>query len=756
MCWNTAYLLPRTLYTLRDQGIDDWELLIIDDKSEDDVKAVVDQFPDLPIKYHRLEHDMGMRGNTFSLNYGIEHAVGDVMMWSTPEVMLPPGTLRAAYDTANCNKKLFVTIPSHGLSYDRQMLIDTVDWKTDIRNIDALIVGAAPDSIPSVWFYGNFYKDGRIDIGVRRTNYGNNQTVAVNRTLWNSTIGKFPYFLDYGSDDPWICEERKAKGYTDITLWDYASYHQWHMPLGYWMALGKAPNWNKFGHTTSNIMNDPRVSSGGTCKKWDRGSQEPYPQVTGYNGANKMARNLGLAKTGLQIVAYATDRQKAALLLKSAAINGYPSVVILGEGKPWSNFTDKFVALREFVRTADPNALIMFMDAYDTLVCGGPAKIEALYRQHFNNKVVFNAEVDCWPDKDVTDQYPPSNSPYKHLNAGVCIGPAGLIYELVKDVDPSSGNGSDQRIWTKLFLDNQQDVAVDTQCLIFQTLCKNKGLEFVDEKLHNVATDTYPLVIHANGDNSRMADYNIYTEEFCVNRTLDKWSEAYINTEECHRDIVDTFTKLVDDTPALKAHRDYVQAHKLGFGERAFHWMWKLIVDLMPSKFRFLEIGVFKGQIVSLVGLLAKETGRNAQITGIGDFEQFAQGSRKDRPYSKHNEKDTLDLCVQFDVPTDNITLIKGDSTTAEIHKRMNRRRFEVIYIDGNHTYDYVVSDIRFYSKLLVPGGLLVIDDSACSLKQPWGYFQGIQDVSRAVDDELKDWDNILTVMHNRVFRKKQ
>ena len=275
MCWNTAHLLARTLVTLQNQDIDDWELLILNDKSDDDVELICNTYgKDLPIKYHYLDHDMGMRGNTFAINYGIKHSIGDVVMWSTPEIMLPRGALSFAYASARHLDKVFVTIPSHGLTSRLQLKLDTVDWKDSLKNIDTLLEGVPYNVFEQQWFNNNFYIDGRKDLCVRRQEFGNNQTVAVNRHLCLDTVGKFPYFLDYGTDDPWVGGERTRKGYTVVTLWDYAGYHQWHPNCQYWMAQDKAPNWNKWGHTISNIMNDPLIPKGGTCEIWDGGSHD--------------------------------------------------------------------------------------------------------------------------------------------------------------------------------------------------------------------------------------------------------------------------------------------------------------------------------------------------------------------------------------------------------------------------------------------------------------------------------------------------
>lgn len=52
--------------------------------------------------------------------------------------------------------------------------------------------------------------------------------------------------------------------------------------------------------------------------------------------------------------------------------------------------------------------------------------------------------------------------------------------------------------------------------------------------------------------------------------------------------------------PLLDAHAGYVRRNRLGFADEAVHWLWKLLVDAMPSNdagFHFLEIGVYKGSV---------------------------------------------------------------------------------------------------------------------------------------------------------------
>jgi glycosyltransferase involved in cell wall biosynthesis len=284
MVWNTSHLLARTLHTLQVQTMKDWELLIIDDNSEDDVQKVIrENRGQLPIYYHRLEHDMGMRGNTFSLNYGLEQARGDVVMWSTPEVMLPPTALELSYNLHmdHPDESLWITVPSHGLTAELQLKIDEVDWQSDLSNIKELVTEYSPDDWNSIWFHLNFHPHGDVREPTKESlnqKYSNNQTVSVLRERFLRTIGTFPDFADYGSDDPWIAKERRAHGYRDVTLWDQEAYHQWHATPQYWMALGKAPNWNARGHSIVNVTEDSRVPDGGSCEIWDGGDKTPMTE----------------------------------------------------------------------------------------------------------------------------------------------------------------------------------------------------------------------------------------------------------------------------------------------------------------------------------------------------------------------------------------------------------------------------------------------------------------------------------------------
>lgn len=229
---------------------------------------------------------------------------------------------------------------------------------------------------------------------------------------------------------------------------------------------------------------------------------------------------------------------------------------------------------------------------------------------------------------------------------------------------------------------------------------------------------------------------------------------SWVDSKEYAQDIVDRFTYLVNANPALKIHRDYIEEHAYGFGERAFHWLWKLIVDEMPDTFSFLEIGVYKGQVLSLVRLLANLAGKHAFIHGVTLLSSFSGNHTTPHPdenYAHHI------CCLHDHFKLEYPAIIEGDSTNPKILDRAKEiSPFDIIYVDGCHEYAYVEKDLMYYPPMIKPGGLLVVDDSANFLKQPWGFFQGINDVSVAVKTIIETnpkWEHLLAVMHNRVWR---
>src|SRR4029078_2527568 len=90
--------------------------------------------------------------------------------------------------------------------------------------------------------------------------------------------------------------------------------------------------------------------------------------------------------------------------------------------------------------------------------------------------------------------------------------------------------------------------------------------------------------------------------------------------------------------PEIKAHRNWfynVPENRRGDGEDAFHVMgFLLFQEFRPPD--FLEVGVFRGQTISLAALLAKSQGASCRVFGISPFTPASDGVssyRKDIGY---------------------------------------------------------------------------------------------------------------------------
>jgi len=204
----------------------------------------------------------------------------------------------------------------------------------------------------------------------------------------------------------------------------------------------------------------------------------------------------------------------------------------------------------------------------------------------------------------------------------------------------------------------------------------------------------------------------------------------------------------------LRKHREYFQQERRGFGEDAFHTMWwRLFRKFQPAN--FLEIGVYRGQVLSLISLLAKIEGRDCRVTGISPFSSAGDSVsnyRKDLDYLQ----DTLANFKQFGLSEPE--LVNAYSTDPAALEVMRSREWDMIYIDGNHDYDVVLKDWAACSEAVKPGGIIVLDDSGLttSYRPPPFSTAGHPGPSRLASEiDRGGFEEILQVGHNRVFQRR-
>ncbi len=253
--------------------------------------------------------------------------------------------------------------------------------------------------------------------------------------------------------------------------------------------------------------------------------------------------------------------------------------------------------------------------------------------------------------------------------------------------------------------------------------------------------------------------------------------DAYVSTAEHNDHVFATFTALTQSDPLLTRHRQHVETQKLGFGDPAFHSLWLRLLASAHVRFGSvdaLEIGVFKGQVISLWALVAKAHHWPVRIHALSPLagqpmpvyswwrsllfrlsSRFRERVRSGDFYAEENyEAIVRTHFAHHGISFDDVRLLRGFSTDSALLQQISTERFHLIYIDGDHTYEGARADIENFASKIYVGGWLVMDDAA--FDQPGTTFwKGYETVARACQLlPALGFKNIINVGHNRVFQR--
>ena len=92
-------------------------------------------------------------------------------------------------------------------------------------------------------------------------------------------------------------------------------------------------------------------------------------------------------------------------------------------------------------------------------------------------------------------------------------------------------------------------------------------------------------------------------------------------------------------------------------------------------------------------------------------------------------------------------------------------RSFDILFVDGGHSYEVAESDLRHFKERVTVGGILVVDDAGNDLQLPDAsassggapQYRGWPDVSRAVRDVIDPdarFDHVVAYKGTRVWRR--
>lgn len=197
---------------------------------------------------------------------------------------------------------------------------------------------------------------------------------------------------------------------------------------------------------------------------------------------------------------------------KSAEAHGYnPTILGLKENKKYhdpligkGHFGMKLRYLLEYCKKLKDNDIVLFTDAWDVLIIGDCKKVYKDYLS-FKKDIVFGGETIFGFLYDLMNihKYDLSN-PFPCLNAGIMIGKAGTIVTMLekyteKDIADSL---DDQELWRKIYLENKDKIAIDSQAKLILNTCLTSKMNYVyeDNIFTYKGTNTQPSIIHAQGN----------------------------------------------------------------------------------------------------------------------------------------------------------------------------------------------------------------------------------------------------------------
>lgn len=91
-----ARYIRESIQSILDQTYPNFELIIVDDKSPEDIKSIVDEYDDPRVTYHRNEENIGSRDLVAQWNHCLTFAHGDYVIMATDDDTYDPAFLSEA------------------------------------------------------------------------------------------------------------------------------------------------------------------------------------------------------------------------------------------------------------------------------------------------------------------------------------------------------------------------------------------------------------------------------------------------------------------------------------------------------------------------------------------------------------------------------------------------------------------------------------------------------------------------------------
>lgn len=189
------------------------------------------------------------------------------------------------------------------------------------------------------------------------------------------------------------------------------------------------------------------------------------------------------------------------------------------------NFGRKLLHLHKACENLpNKDTLVVLVDSYDSLFSGSDLVLGyERAREHAVSlvakgeqppEIITGGELNCWPDKNMTSLYPKYSLRQKmrYVNSGVVAGPASAFLKLFQSFPYTGKESSDQRYWSRAFIQSQSDDAlpvidVDYQAHLVATISKTSWpmLSYTRGKPAVAGLRGVPQILHLPNNKDKVA-----------------------------------------------------------------------------------------------------------------------------------------------------------------------------------------------------------------------------------------------------------
>lgn len=155
---------------------------------------------------------------------------------------------------------------------------------------------------------------------------------------------------------------------------------------------------------------------------------------------------------------------------------------------------------------------ILYTDAFDTLAFAPPEEVIEKFLKA-DCKMFVSCEKNCYPHPERAEEYPYNESAWRYVNGGGWMTEIDYFKEIC--IKEKLNDDSHDQVWLmETFLNNQDNIKLDSNCEIFQTIAFSHKDEWKKDvcnmvrspeestnrwRFRNIGTNTTPVFFHGNG-----------------------------------------------------------------------------------------------------------------------------------------------------------------------------------------------------------------------------------------------------------------